>query len=107
MDERLEEKISIVTAKEVAMFKNVNINVRSMHHRQIVIQQAEKLRDGFFLKTKTSVRTMCKALNLMQLPNRTNAKCPNRGLDHQVELFIWTMIIRLTEMLCFSVRKRN
>ena len=56
MDERLEEKISMVTAKEVAMFKNVNINVRSMHHRQIVIQQAEKLRDGFFLKTKTSVR---------------------------------------------------
>ena len=55
MDEKLEEKIETVTAKEVAMFKNVNINVRSMHHRQIVIQQAEKLRDGFFLKTKTQV----------------------------------------------------
>ena len=34
-------------------FKNINVNVRHVQHRKIVITQAEKLRDGFFLKTKT------------------------------------------------------
>ena len=52
----MQEKIEGIICKEVASFKNINVNVRSMHHRQIVIQQAEKLRDGFFLKTKTMVK---------------------------------------------------
>ena len=56
LEEKLEEKIEGIICKEVASFKNINVNVRSMHHRQIVIQQAEKLRDGFFLKTKTMVK---------------------------------------------------
>jgi hypothetical protein len=55
LEEQLDGKIEGIISKEMASFKNVNINVRSMHHRQIVIQQAEKLRDGFFLKTKTNV----------------------------------------------------
>ena len=44
-----------LNSSEFAQFKNINVNVRGVQHRQIVITQAEKLRDGFFLKTKTQV----------------------------------------------------
>ena len=40
-------------SSEFAQFKNINVTVRHIQHRKIVITQAEKLRDGFFLKTKT------------------------------------------------------
>ena len=54
MEEALEQRITMIANKEAASFKNVSVPVRTMHHRGLITSQAEKLRDGFFKKTKTN-----------------------------------------------------
>ena len=54
MEEALEQRITMIANKEAASFKNVSVAVRTMHHRGLITAQAEKLRDGFFKKTKTN-----------------------------------------------------
>ena len=55
LEEYFEDEVLKLNSKEFAQFKNINVNVRHVQHRKIVVTQAEKLRDGFFLKTKTQV----------------------------------------------------
>jgi len=52
------------------------VNVRHVQHRQIVITQAEKLRNGFFLKTKTQVSSSRFSLaeNFMKIFREKNRK---------------------------------
>jgi len=54
LEEALEQRITMIANKEAAAFKNVSVPVRTMHHRGLITTQAEKLRDGFFKKTKTN-----------------------------------------------------
>ena len=53
LEEYFEDEVLKKNSSEFAQFKNINVTVRHVQHRKIVITQAEKLRDGFFLKTKT------------------------------------------------------
>ena len=84
LEEYFEDEVLKKNSSEFAQFKNINVTVRHVQHRKIVITQAEKLRDGFFLKTKTQRKK-----SKMMEWTLDEWACPSQGSEIS-SLLVWT-----------------